>query len=101
MSTEALEITVSGIVQGVGYRPFVFRLAHEMGVTGWILNDIEGIIIHAEVETDALDAFVVRLSNEEPPAAHVAEITMREVDPQGFKDFTISFLRIKRPTIPR
>lgn len=89
MSTEALEITVSGIVQGVGYRPFVFRLAHEMGVAGWILNDIEGVIIHAEAESDALDAFVVRLSNEEPPAAHVAEITMREVDPQGFKDFTI------------
>lgn len=89
MSTEALEITVSGIVQGVGYRPFVFRLAHEMGVTGWILNDIEGVIIHAEAEADALDAFVVRLSSEEPPAAHVFEIAMREVDPQGFKEFTI------------
>ncbi len=89
MSTEALEITVSGVVQGVGYRPFVFRLAHEIGIAGWILNDIEGVVIHAEGMPDDLDAFVMRLSNEEPPAAHVSEITMREVDSQGYQDFTI------------
>lgn len=89
MSTEALEITVSGIVQGVGYRPFVFRIAHEMGVAGWILNDIEGVLIHAEGTTETLDAFVVRLSSEEPPAAQVSEISMREVAPQGYQDFTI------------
>lgn len=89
MTAEALDIAVKGVVQGVGFRPFVYRLAHEEGIVGWVVNDVAGVTIHAEGTPEALDRFVVRLSSEEPSAAQVTEVDLAEADPQGFADFTI------------
>lgn len=99
---EALDITVKGIVQGVGFRPFVYRAARCHNVTGWVCNSLEGVIIHAEGEPDDLDAFAITLSESAPAAAHVAEIDLKEVDLEGFVDFEIRFSQegdVKRTTL--
>ena len=88
---EALNIHVKGIVQGVGFRPFVYRIAKKHLVNGWVLNAVDGVHVHAEAETELLDAFVVALSEEAPAAAVVKEIDLAEVPVEGFEDFEIRF----------
>lgn len=88
---EALNIHVKGIVQGVGFRPFVYRMAKKHLVNGWVLNAVDGVHVHAEAETDLLDAFVVALSEEAPAAAVVKQIDLAEVPVEGFEDFEIRF----------
>jgi hydrogenase maturation protein HypF len=66
-----LRIRVRGTVQGVGFRPFVYRLASEHGLTGWVLNDDEGVQIHVEGTEDAVDAFLRQLPLHPPPAARI------------------------------
>ena len=67
--TSACDIRVRGVVQGVGFRPFVFRLAQANTLAGWVLNDEEGVEIHLEGAEPALDEFVRSLMVERPPAA--------------------------------
>ncbi|CAD5375027.1 Carbamoyltransferase HypF2 [Rubrivivax sp. A210] len=67
-------IRVRGAVQGVGYRPFVYRLAQEMSLAGWVLNDAEGVAIEAEGAADTLKRFVQRLHSEAPPRARVEAV---------------------------
>ena len=66
-------IALSGTVQGVGFRPFVYRVAHETGVAGRVRNDAAGVTIEAFGPAAALDAFVARLRAEPPAAAVIAE----------------------------
>ncbi|MDO4854213.1 MAG: carbamoyltransferase HypF [Coriobacteriia bacterium] len=88
---EALHVQVKGIVQGVGFRPFVYRLAHEHGLNGWVLNSVEGVFIRVEGDPDELDRFVIRVSEEAPAAAQVSEIDIEEVEPEGYESFEIHF----------
>ena len=76
---EALDIQVRGIVQGVGFRPFVYRLARRYLVSGWVLNSREGVFIHAEAESKLLDGFVTELHENSPAAAHITELELKEV----------------------
>ena len=89
--TEALDIEVHGIVQGVGFRPFVYNLAHTYGLTGWVLNATAGVFIHAEGEPQAIDSFVIEISEHSPTAARVDEILMHEAPLEGFEDFSIRY----------
>lgn len=91
MTREALDLKISGVVQGVGFRPFVYREAKKRDITGWVLNDVEGVKVHAEGETLPLDRFVLALSEEEPAAAQVREIEIKEVPVEGFDEFEIRF----------
>ena len=91
MTREALDLKISGVVQGVGFRPFVYREAKKRDITGWVLNDVEGVKVHAEGETLPLDRFVLALSEEAPAAAQVSEIEIAEVPVQGFDAFEIRF----------
>ena len=91
MTREALDLKISGVVQGVGFRPFVYREAKKRDITGWVLNDVEGVRVHAEGETLPLDRFVLALSEEAPAAAQVSEIEIAEVSVQGFDAFEIRF----------
>lgn len=91
MTREALDLKISGVVQGVGFRPFVYREAKKREITGWVLNDVEGVKVHAEGETLPLDRFVLALSEEEPAAAQVREIEIKEVPVEGFDTFEIRF----------
>lgn len=86
---EAFDINVHGIVQGVGFRPFVYRIAHDEGIKGWVLNGVGGVQIHAEGDQSALGRFVRRLSDEAPAAAQVREIGIDEGIDEGFDDFSI------------
>ncbi len=88
---EALDIWVKGIVQGVGFRPFVYRLAKRYLISGWVLNATDGVHIHAEGESQHLDEFVMALSEDAPAAAQVTEIEMHEVPLEPFSTFEIRF----------
>lgn len=75
MNLLAKTIYFNGIVQGVGFRPFVYKLAEELGIKGWVNNSSHGVTIHAE--GDNLDLFYYRLLNEAPPLAKI--VTARSV----------------------
>ena len=88
---EALNIQVKGIVQGVGFRPFVYRLAKKYLINGWVLNATDGVFIHAEGESKLLDEFVIELSENPPAASQVNEIELKEVPLEDFESFDIRF----------
>ena len=64
-----LRAQVSGRVQGVGFRPFVFSLAHDLGLAGFVLNDAAGVLV--EVEGAAVEEFLARLRTDAPPLATI------------------------------
>jgi hydrogenase maturation protein HypF len=86
---EARRMHVGGVVQGVGFRPFVYRLAMTHGVTGWVLNGETGVEIHAEGSGSALDAFARALVGEPPPAAQIAGFDMQRTQLAHFETFEI------------
>ena len=83
------EIRIRGVVQGVGFRPFVFKLARRLGLAGYVLNSSAGVVAEAEGACDALDCFVERLRSEAPPLARIEEMLVAEMDPVGGRDFVI------------
>jgi hydrogenase maturation protein HypF len=85
----ALSIRVRGVVQGVGFRPFVYRLAHEHGIAGWVLNGEEGVAIHAEGPEKALWRFAEEIRLQAPPAAVIAEIEVESAAATGLTAFEI------------
>ena len=80
---------VEGVVQGVGFRPYVFRLAEELGLAGFVLNDARGVVVEVEGGRAALEAFLARLPAEAPPLAAVERISSRELVPRGEHGFAI------------
>jgi len=85
----ACSIRVRGVVQGVGFRPFVYRLARANTLNGWVLNREEGVEIHLEGAETGLEAFVHGLKTQPPPAASIAEIDVQPAQPVGLSEFTI------------
>ena len=77
-------IHVTGIVQGVGMRPFVYREAMAHGICGWVLNAGDGVHIEAHAPADALDAFVAALSEHAPAAARVERVDVADLGPGGW-----------------
>jgi len=74
-------IRVSGVVQGVGFRPFVWRLAKELGLAGWVRNDSRGVEIEVRGGAEQVDRLVQRLAEDAPPLARVNSVTAREAVP--------------------
>ncbi|MEN6479852.1 MAG: carbamoyltransferase HypF [Anaerolineales bacterium] len=87
--TAARAVTVTGVVQGVGFRPFVYGLATRLGLTGWVFNHSGGVDIHVEGEDERLDAFVAALTAEAPPLARIERVRVAEVAPAGWNTFEI------------
>jgi hydrogenase maturation protein HypF len=85
----ALKIEVRGIVQGVGFRPFVYRLADQHALKGTVANTSTGVIIHIEGPLETLDAFCSALRSQPPPLAEIIDFTSRTAAPQGFDHFSI------------
>ena len=79
-----VHIHVTGIVQGVGMRPFVYREAMTHGICGWVLNAGDGVHIEAHAPADALDAFVAALSEHAPAAARVERVDIADLKPGGW-----------------
>ncbi len=83
-------VQVSGIVQGVGFRPFVYALARELGLSGSVGNTADGVIIEVEGTPAALAGFAGRLATDAPPLAHVERIDSEDVAVSGGTDFVIA-----------
>lgn len=79
-----VHIHVTGIVQGVGMRPFVYREAMAHGICGWVLNAGDGVHIEAHALAGALDAFVAALSEHAPAAALVERVDIADLEPGGW-----------------
>ena len=86
---QRLKLVVRGAVQGVGFRPFVFRLATELGLTGWVNNSSQGVFIEVEGPRPALAQFLLRLETEKPPRSFIQSLEASWLDAVGFKDFEI------------
>ena len=86
---------MTGRVQGVGFRPYVFALANELDLSGFVLNDSRGVVI--EVEGSACDAFLARLPVDAPPLAAIDDIVTEARVPTGERGFTIRASTDGRP----
>jgi hydrogenase maturation protein HypF len=84
-----MQIAIRGAVQGVGFRPFVYRLASEMKMTGWVRNSSQGVFIEIEASASDLQIFLLRLQGEKPAASFIQSLEFRYLDPVGFSRFEI------------
>jgi hydrogenase maturation protein HypF len=82
-------IQVTGVVQGVGFRPFVYRMATGAGLSGLVGNDGDGVFAELEGDQAAIDDVVARISAEAPPLAHIDTVTSRAIAPTGAPGFAI------------
>jgi hydrogenase maturation protein HypF len=82
-------VLVCGVVQGVGFRPFVYRLAQEEGLAGLIGNDTDGVTIEIEGPSEGIERFLTRLRAETPPLARIDSVAVRELVPAGEAGFRI------------
>jgi hydrogenase maturation protein HypF len=87
--TAAKSVRVRGVVQGVGFRPFVFRLARAQSLAGWVVNESDGVDIHIEGAEPALEAFLSDLRARPPAAAEISTIEVEATRPSGLREFTI------------
>ncbi len=84
---ERAQIIVKGVVQGVGFRPYVYNLAERLGLKGYVSNSSDGVII--EAEGDSLAEFIRRLPEEAPPLSRISSLSATTLPLFGYKDFTI------------
>ena len=89
MNRQRVKLVVRGAVQGVGFRPFVFRLASKLELTGWVSNSVDGVLIEAEGPKKTLDEFVQRVGTEKPSLSAIHSLESSFVDPAGYKVFEI------------
>ena len=83
------QIAVSGIVQGVGFRPYVYRLAGERHLTGSVRNTAAGVVIEVQGAGDAVRDFLARLPAQAPPLARITEVKVRDLPCNGDRGFQI------------
>lgn len=86
---EARTVEVRGVVQGVGFRPFIWRLAERYGINGWVRNDGGVVQILAEGPSDELDAFCSAIREEAPPLAVVEDVQCAKATPSGAVGFHV------------
>lgn len=86
---QRIRIEIEGIVQGVGFRPFIFRLAARHQITGWVRNTPGGVLIESEGTESILDEFLRNISLELPPLASITSIKSCKINPEHSDDFVI------------
>jgi hydrogenase maturation protein HypF len=86
-SMKCLNISITGIVQGVGFRPFIHSLAKELSIRGYVTNTSEGVFMTAE--GDNLETFLERIRTDAPPLSRIMSIDISPAQPAGFSDFSI------------
>lgn len=87
------QVVVGGIVQGVGFRPFVYRLAQDHRLAGWVLNSTQGVVIEVEGERDRIDRFLAELAASPPPQALIERVETNFLPPIGHSSFVIEASR--------
>jgi hydrogenase maturation protein HypF len=86
---QRMHIAIQGAVQGVGFRPFIYRLASEMNLPGWVLNSAQGVFIEVEGETADLNSFLLRIPKEKPAHSFIQSLEYSFLDPLHFNAFEI------------
>jgi hydrogenase maturation protein HypF len=89
MLTQRVQIAIRGAVQGVGFRPFIYRLAAELELSGGVLNSPQGVWIEAEGSKPGLEAFLLRIEREKPPRSSIQSLEFSFLDPVGLVGFEI------------
>ena len=84
-----LRIVVRGGVQGVGFRPFIYRLATSMGLRGWVLNSAQGVFIEVEGPGERLREFLLRVERDKPAVSFIQSLEATSLDAVGFTGFEI------------
>ena len=88
-SWRAIHIHINGVVQGVGFRPFVYSQAIAGGLKGWVRNTSAGVDIHVEGESDKIETFLACLRDEPPPLANIHTFALDDCKSEGFESFEI------------
>jgi hydrogenase maturation protein HypF len=86
---EARRLSVRGIVQGVGFRPFVYQLATALNLKGQVANTSNGVTILLEGSLAGIESFLQGLTAQSPPLAHITHVDVEPLDPTGYTDFSI------------
>ena len=89
MSITGVNLHITGIVQGVGFRPFVYNLAENLMLGGWVRNTSAGVDILLEGQLDAIEEFLSALKHTPPPISKIEKITIKPCQPQGLSGFQI------------
>ncbi|MEE8598985.1 MAG: acylphosphatase, partial [Dehalococcoidales bacterium] len=86
---DLVHINVRGMVQGVGFRPFVYQLATKYNLKGWVCNTSEDVKIEIEGDGEAIEQFLLALREQAPPLAHIEDITITHHPPANYQSFEI------------
>jgi len=89
IDVQRLRVVIRGVVQGVGFRPFVYKLAHSLGLKGWVINSSQGVFIEVEGEKELLNSFLVRVEKDKPIHAYIQSLESSFLDVVGFESFEI------------
>lgn len=89
MLKKRLKLVISGAVQGVGFRPFIYRLATELKLTGWVNNSASGVFIEVEGSLENLENFLLKIPTEKPPRSQIQSIETTWLDCLGYNSFEI------------
>jgi hydrogenase maturation protein HypF len=86
---QRLRVTIQGAVQGVGFRPFIYRLATNLNLVGWVNNSTIGVVIEVEGNQSQLENFLLRIEKEKPARSHIQNLEASWLDPVGYDSFEI------------
>ncbi|HLE13133.1 MAG TPA: carbamoyltransferase HypF [Anaerolineales bacterium] len=86
---QGVRLHITGVVQGVGFRPFIYSLANRFSVNGWVRNTSAGVDIEVEGTPLALEAFITAIRTEAPPLSRIDEVTQTPIPSNGFTQFEI------------
>ncbi len=89
MNSKRVRVVIGGAVQGVGFRPFIYRLATSLELAGWVGNSSQGVVIEAEGSSHSLQTFLGRIESEKPPRALIQRMDYGWLDPVGYSAFEI------------
>ncbi len=85
-----MRVVIRGAVQGVGFRPFVYRLANELQLRGWVSNTSQGVFIEVEGDRETLNNFLCRVQSEKPPRSFIQSLEHSFLDPLHYTSFQIN-----------
>ena len=89
MPNNRYEIKIKGVVQGIGFRPFIYKIAQQLNIKGWVKNSAEGVIIQAECSPKQLNNFSQKIQQEKPKQADIYNLEIKQLDYIGYQEFKI------------
>ena len=97
---EAKKIRIRGLVQGVGFRPFIYRIAIRHKIQGWVENSNEGVKIHVEGSPDHMKSFLAAIEGEAPAASNITKIDIIKTAGENFILFSLKRVKTHRIRSP-